>query len=264
MGMSTTRRGRKLLNLSTLLGTALRRFGLTTRSYEERFPDFPPEVIATVSAVAPYTMTTPERIEAVIRAVEYIVKANIPGAFVECGVWKGGSMMAVAETLLRLGQSDRELYLFDTFQGMATPSERDRDHRGEPAAGALAREPRTSTLWAVAPIEEVRLNMERTGYPMQRVTFVPGLVEETIPREAPQRIALLRLDTDWYKSTRHEMEHLFPHLSSGGVLIVDDYGHWSGARQAIDEYLNDHDVPLLLCRIDYTGRIAVKSPPLDR
>lgn len=208
-------------------------------------------------------MTTPERIEAVVRAVEYIVKANIAGAFVECGVWKGGSMMAIAETLLRLGQSDRALYLFDTFQGMTAPAERDRDYRGKPAAGAMAREPRTSPLWAVAPIEEVRQNMQRTGYPTQRVTFVPGLVEETIPREAPERIALLRLDTDWYKSTRHEMEHLFPRLSSGGVLIVDDYGHWSGARQAVDEYLDDHDVPLLLCRIDYTGRIAVKSPPLD-
>ncbi|HYM86681.1 MAG TPA: TylF/MycF/NovP-related O-methyltransferase, partial [Pseudoxanthomonas sp.] len=74
----------------------------------------------------------------------------------------------------------------------------------------------------------------------------------------PECIALLRLDTDWYESTRHEMIHLFPRLCVGGVLILDDYGHWLGARRAVDEYLGEHNVPLFLQRIDYTGRYAVK------
>ena len=97
-----------------------------------------------------------------------------------------------------------------------------------------------------------------TGYDPADVHFVRGRVEDTIPAYAPETIALLRLDTDWYESTRHELIHLFPRLAHGGVLVVDDYGHWQGARQALDEYLAEHQVRLFLNRIDYTGRIGVK------
>ena len=98
--------------------------------------------------------------------------------------------------------------------------------------------------------------MGSTGYPPEWVAYVEGLVEETITRSAPTRIALLRLDTDWYESTHHELVHLYPQLERGGVLIVDDYGHFAGARKAVDEYFADD--PILLSRIDYTGRMAVK------
>lgn len=100
--------------------------------------------------------------------------------------------------------------------------------------------------------------MESTGYPPERIHLVPGRVEDTVPAQAPERIALLRLDTDWYASTKHELDHLYPRLSDGGVLIVDDYGHFEGARRAVDDYLAEQAEPLLLNRIDYTGRIAVK------
>jgi hypothetical protein len=90
------------------------------------------------------------------------------------------------------------------------------------------------------------------------VRFVKGLVEDTLPSSAPESIALLRLDTDWYESTRHELIHLFPRLVSGGVLILDDYGHWQGARKALDEYFEEHGVKMLLNRIDYSARIGVK------
>jgi hypothetical protein len=85
------------------------------------------------------------------------------------------------------------------------------------------------------------------------------MVEKTLPSHAPAQIALLRLDTDWYASTRWELEHLFPRLSRNGVLIIDDYGHFKGARQAVDEHINLHKLPLLLNRIDYSGRIAIKN-----
>jgi hypothetical protein len=98
-----------------------------------------------------------------------------------------------------------------------------------------------------------------TGYPAERVHLVRGPVEETLPAAAPERLALLRLDTDWYASTRHELEHLYPRLVDGGVLIVDDYGHWQGARQAVDEYFAGTAPPPLLHRIDYTARIGVKG-----
>lgn len=222
-------------------------------------PDLTPEAARTIEKVLPYTMTSPERLYALIGAVEYVVANGVRGAIVECGVWRGGSMMCVADTLLRLGSTDRFLYLLDTFEGMPPPGEADRTFRGEPAADVMAREdPASSHVWAVAGLEEVRRNMERTGYPEDRVRYVEGPVERTVPARAPGEIAVLRLDTDWYGSTRHEMEHLYPRLAPGGVLIVDDYGYWRGARRAIDEYLEGRGDPPLLCRIDATGRIAVK------
>jgi len=223
-------------------------------------PDFDKETIETIRAVRPYTMTSIERLFALIRAVEYVVRANIPGAIVECGVWLGGSMMAAAYTLRRFGKDNIDLYLFDTYEGMTRPTNLDINYAGEPASIEFERTKRTvdSSSWAYAPIEQVRHNLASTGYNMHRVKLIKGKVEDTIPDSAPSQISLLRLDTDWYESTRHELIHLFPRLSVGGVLILDDYGHWQGSRKATEEYLLQNNINLLLNRIDYTGRIAVK------
>ena len=204
--------------------------------------------------VAPYTMTTPPRIYALARAVEHVVRSRVPGALVECGVWRGGSMMAVALTLLGLGVDDRELYLFDTFEGMTEPGEEDVMHTGQRAHDLVGDE----HYRAAAPLEDVRDAVLGVGYPGDRIHFVRGPVEETLPGEAPAEVALLRLDTDWYSSTKHELVHLYPRLSPGGVLIVDDYAYWLGARKAVDEYVAENGLSLLLNRVDYTARIAVK------
>lgn len=226
-------------------------------------PDIPPDVQAVIRQVQPFTMTGPERIAALCNAVEYVAHCGISGAFVECGVWRGGSCMAAALTLLRLGRTDIDFYLFDTFSGMPPPGEVDKvAATGEPAAAVLARsDPRTSNEWGYASSDEVRQNLAATGYPPDRLHLIAGTVEETLPARAPARISLLRLDTDWYQSTRHELIHLFPRLVAGGVLIIDDYGHWSGAKQAVDEYIAQRKVKILLSRIDYTGRIGVKLGP---
>ena len=225
----------------------------------ESFPlDFDDGDVELYRRVGPYTMTTPPRIYALARAVEYVVAREIPGPIVECGVWRGGSMMAAALTLLRLGATDRDLYLFDTFAGMTAPGDEDVRRSGERAADLLAQETPDSDIWAVASVEEVRDAMRSVGYPHDRIHLVEGPVEETVPASAPDRIALLRLDTDWYSSTKHELVHLYPRLASGGVLILDDYGFWQGARRAVDEYLAENDLALLLNRIDNTGRIALK------
>ncbi len=220
--------------------------------------DFDRRTAAVCTAVAPFTMTSPERIAALVDAVRYVARHAIPGDVVECGVWRGGSMMAVARTLLELDDL-RSLHLFDTFDGMPPPGDVDRDRSGASAADLLATSDReSSSVWARSPLDEVRRNLAATGYPPERIRFVVGRVEETVPDRAPASIAILRLDTDWYESTRHELVHLFPRLSVGGVLIIDDYGHWEGARKAVDEYLAETGVRLLLQRIDATGRIAVK------
>jgi hypothetical protein len=226
-------------------------------------PDYGPELEQTIKRVRRHTMTTPRRIAALCDGVEHVVRSEVPGALVECGVWKGGSMMAAALTLLRLGAADRDLYLFDTFQGMPPPTSEDvfsaydgyspmrhwrRRHRGDG---------REST-WHYVAADDVRAALLSTGYPAERVHLVEGRVEDTLPAAAPDAIALLRLDTDWYESTRHELEHLYPRLSPGGVLILDDYGHYEGARRAVDEYFDAHGGRPLLTRVDYTGRVGVK------
>ena len=217
--------------------------------------------IETVRFVRPYTMTSPERIRALCSAVRYIEQAGIDGAVVECGVWRGGSMMAVARTLTNLGSSHRDLFLFDTFEGMTEPGPHDVALTGETAKSLLAQRDRTEDdlVWCYAPVERVAKALRLTGYPTGLLHLIPGRVEETLATAAPERIALLRLDTDWYESTRQEMDVLFPRLARGGVLIIDDYGHWQGARRAVDEYVNSHQLKLLLHPIDYTGRIAVKA-----
>jgi O-methyltransferase len=239
-------------------------------------PHFPPDFlgadIALCESVAAFTMTGAERVYALAEATRYIVRNQIPGAFVECGVWRGGSMMAVAKVLLEMGATDRELYLFDTFEGMTPPTEVDRDPKGNDAAAILARtkrvaefspvspDPRRAPLWnmwCVAGEDDVRANMASTGYDMSRVHLVKGDVLETVPNAAPTEIALLRLDTDWYASTQHELTHLYPCLAASGVLIIDDYGAWQGARKAVDEYFATLPRPPLLHRIDQTARVGI-------
>jgi O-methyltransferase len=230
------------------------------RSIPELPVDFSQEVVEIIQLVRPYTMTSVERIAALIQAVKYVGKARIPGSVVECGVWRGGSMMAVAHTLKRSGQGDRDLYLFDTFEGMTEPTDHDVSFKGQSASTHFenARTSKGASEWCRASIEDVRSNLLGTEYEPARLKFIKGKVEETIPGEAPAEISILRLDTDWYESTRHELIHLFPRLSVGGVLIIDDYGHWQGARKAVDEYFEPTSTPMLIQRIDYSGRIAVK------
>jgi O-methyltransferase len=223
-------------------------------------PTWVNEIIATVG---PYTMTSPERVASLCNAVEYILRFDIPGDIVECGVWKGGSMMAAALTLLKLGERTRKLRLFDTFEGMPEPTADDKTiYSGERnvvlASELLARPNPSEYLLACSPLEEVQRNMLSVGYPANLIEYIKGKVEETLPSHSAGQIALLRLDTDWYESTRHELLHLYPCLASRGVLIIDDYGHWEGARKAVDEFFQQNNVPILLNRVDYTSRIGIK------
>lgn len=221
-------------------------------------PDLEVGFLSLYETCKPYTRTSIERMYSLHHATQYISRRKIPGAIVECGVWRGGSTMIAAMTLAAAKDTTREIWLYDTYEGMSEPTEHDRDWRGLSAAELMRRDEsnKESSVWCLAPLDDVQTNMRRTGYPMERVKFVKGMVEQTIPAQAPERIALLRLDTDFYDSTKHELEHLYPRLAPGGVLIIDDYGHWAGARKAVDEFFAKIDAPLLQ-RIDYTGRIAI-------
>jgi hypothetical protein len=223
-------------------------------------PDITPDEQRIIKLARPYTQTSAERLLALIHAVRYISQNHIPGDIVECGVWRGGSMIAVAATLLSEGHALRSLWLYDTYEGMTTPDPRDRDFQRNPASERYESTSRRGAKWNAVTMEEVRGNLLRTGYPPELFRFVCGPVESTIPANRPDSISLLRLDTDWYQSTKHELEQLFPLLQPNGVLIVDDYGHWEGARRAVDEFVQSRNIRIFLHRIDYTGRIGIKLP----
>jgi O-methyltransferase len=218
-----------------------------------------PEFERFLARCEPYTMTSRERMYAVYQAARYTVEADVPGDIVECGVWRGGSSMMAALALMSAGGGDRRLWLYDTFEGMPEPGQRDVDPNGRSAHGEWERNRRNDhNDWCYSPLDEVRANILSVGITADAFELVQGRVEDTIPARAPERIALLRLDTDWYESTRHELVHLFPRLSPGGTLLIDDYGHWEGVRAAVDEYRREQGINLLLNRTDYAGRMAVK------
>jgi len=230
----------------------------------EQLPDVDASVIEIVEHATPFTMTSPQRIVALCDAVKYIQQSQIDGAIVECGVWKGGSMFAAIRTLQNLNCNDRQLWLYDTFDGMTEPTANDVDFLGRAARNLLQHEDRDdpTSIWCCSQLDQVKTLLGGTGYCPELLKFVVGPVEDTIPESMPQQIALLRLDTDWYESTKHELVHLMPRLAPGGVLIIDDYGHWEGCRRAVDEYFSEHNISMFLNRIDYTGRIGIHHPQL--
>lgn len=206
-----------------------------------------------------HTMTSPESMYSLYEAVKYTIKNHISGDFVECGVWRGGSAMIIAYALLEVGAKDRKIYLYDTFEGMSKPTEQDYSISENTKAIEKWRKNQRQGYneWGFASLQEVEQNLLSTGFPKENLIFVKGRVEDTIFENKPEEIALLRLDTDWYESTKHELINLFPLLSKRGVLIIDDYGAWAGAKKAVDEYFTDK--PILLSRIDNVARLAIKT-----
>ncbi|MFF1877417.1 TylF/MycF/NovP-related O-methyltransferase [Leifsonia sp. NPDC058230] len=253
---------RKRLNgvLSRLTGYELRsaRGGTGGDTSAGRIPaDIDGEAAAIIRLVQPYTMTNVEKLYAGITAARYVTRYGIPGAVVECGVWRGGSIHAIARALDAAGAHDRDLYLFDTYEGMTAPGPRDRRGDGRTAEDLMASYGKASRVWAYASLEDVKEGFRQVPYPEEKLHFVKGPVEQTIPDQAPERIAVLRLDTDWYESTAHELAHLYGRLTPGGVLLLDDYGWWQGSRDAVDEFLARSGARLYLARTG-SGRVAIK------
>lgn len=213
------------------------------------------------AAVEGFTMTSPERIWALMNAVKYILDTGVKGDFVECGVWRGGSAMVMAILLRDADKCGKHLWLYDTFEGMTEPTPDDIEiSSGESASSLLKLETDKGgrNIWCMSPLEEVTKNLAGTGYPMDHVRMVKGDVTKTLVESAPNQIALLRLDTDWYESTKMELVVLYPRLVSGGICILDDYGYWGGAKKAVDEYFSENGIVTLMHRIDATGRMFIK------
>lgn len=202
----------------------------------------------------PFGKQSPERMRALIAALRTIERDHVPGDVVECGVFKGASIIVA-----RLVAPSRLCWLYDTFTGMTEPGEFDTKRSGAKAIDSYRYKEERGERWAASSVEDVKEYLRQTHtLDEQRLRFVVGDVSRTLldPVNLPDAIALLRLDTDWYESTKIELEVLYPRLSAGGILIVDDYGHWLGARKAVDEYLGVTAKQLTM--IDYTAAMMAK------
>ena len=250
---------RVVSSTAQLFGLQVSRIG----SDQARLPiESTPEDVALITSLRPYTMTSAERLWSLISAVSYTTSEQVPGDFAECGVWRGGSVMAMARQLNRLGVTDRRIWLYDTFAGMTTPTDNDvTADTGESAESMMIRTKLGdgNNVWAHATRGDVEANLATTDYPMMNFTFVEGDVAQTLKDNLPEHISILRLDTDWYESTKVALEMLYPRLSIGGVCILDDYGHWQGARKAVDDYFVAAGLRPYMHPIDYSGRVFIKT-----
>lgn len=253
--------------LKKIIKNSLKIAGLEIRRTRPIFFDapMPVELSPTEREIVEYiinerlTMVSKERLYTTVMACKHALERDIEGDFVECGVWRGGNAMAAAE-VFKLYKSDKSVWLFDTFLGMTAPTESDvRASDGESAQKQyISKQKETHNEWCFASIDDVRRNFMNRGL-TSNINFIQGDVCKTLNmRILPNKISVLRLDTDWYESTKIELEVLYPKLSIGGCLIIDDYGHWSGSQKATDEYFEKNKNRPFLQYTDSTGRVGVK------
>lgn len=236
-----------------------KKFFYLSAEMNQMFPDMEKEFLELKDICGRHTMTSVESLYYTYRSVKSVIENNIPGDFVECGVWKGGNTMMVALTLMKLNNTERNIYLYDTFEGMSEPTEKDVSYKDEDAKIEWSESRKdTHNEWCYSSLDEVKNNLYSTGYPRDKIIFVKGKVEDTIPGIIPETISILRLDTDWYESTYHELLHLYPLLVKNGFLIIDDYGYWKGAREAVDKYFEENRIKIFMNRLDISARAGIK------
>lgn len=204
-----------------------------------------------LKTVGPFTMLSEKRLLANLNAIRQV--DSIPGDVVEIGVWKGGSMLAMLLAYDHTNKTDRVFHLYDTFAGLTPPSAVDTAYTGDTASYLLKHNPDAR---CEATLAETQANVfSTTQYPRKKIQFHRGDIRTETT--APERIAVLRLDTDFYDSTKHELELFYDRVAPGGVVLIDDYGHWMGCRKAVDEWLVKHP-EITLQSIDETGVFFVK------
>ncbi len=245
--------------LADILVAAGRKISPDYKGLISEIPELLEADAALIEKVRPFTMTDRIAQWEFIRSIRYLEANKVKGAIVECGVWRGGNL-ALAGMLRKIMGFQRDIWAFDTFAGMTAPTEHDAKANGgvDTVRKFESLQSSDHNAWCYASLEDVQANFAALVGPEAQLRTVVGPVQDTlcIEQNLPGEIALLRLDTDFYDSTKVEMEVLYPRLVSGGVLIIDDYGEWAGARKAVDEYFDGQHV--WLQRVTSTVRMMIK------
>jgi len=249
-----------MVNFKKIIKIFFKIFGLKKKiifSLEKLIPEISETEKNIIEACGKYSMTSKLRMYVLSQAIKYVKNENIEGDFVECGIWKGGNIILFNKFNL-LYDLKKKIYGFDTFEGMSEPNELDKHNNI--AAKELAKSYGIKKMsdWCYCSYDEVIKNISENTK-IDNIFLIKGNVEQTLLEEKnlPEKISILRLDTDWYASTKIELEVLYNKLVKGGILIIDDYGHWQGARKAVDEYFKNKNI--WLHYVDYTCRYIIKN-----
>jgi O-methyltransferase len=225
--------------------------------YKNSIAEINPYELKLINKCLGYSMTNLHRMWSLVQSFHYIRQKKISGEFVECGVWKGGNLILL-KTLLQKYNLNKKVYGFDTFEGMPKPSSVDVKYNGKSGLTTYYEHKKLNLGFAYSEIAEVENNL-RENCSLTNIKLIKGRVEETllVRKNLPKKISILRLDTDFYSSTKVELNILYPRLVTGGVLIIDDYGFWKGARKAVDEYFKNFRP--FFHYVDHSCRLMIKS-----
>jgi O-methyltransferase len=199
------------------------------------------------------TMLSQARLDNIQDCVTQVIEDGIPGDLIETGVWRGGATILMRAVLAAYGDETRKVWVADSFQGLPPPDpERYPEDAGD-----------THWQWdqLAVSVDQVRANFERYGLLDERVEFLPGWFRDTLPEAPIDRLAVLRIDGDMYEGTIDPLRHLYPKLSGGGFVIVDDYGdpNLAGCKKAVDDYRAEHGITEPITPIDNMGIFWRKS-----
>lgn len=198
--------------------------------------------------VQPYTLSDCNRLQKLIQLAKYVNQHNIPGDFVECGVYKGGSAAVIAQSL----GEQRHLWLYDSFAGMPATGEKD----GEAAKEYIGE--------CLSSIDDVRQVMARVGTKPSQYTIKPGWFDQTFQAQLPQQVALLHCDADWYDSVKLVLKTFYPLIPEGGCVILDDFGYWEGCRAAFYDFCYQYDEKPVLERVTNSQAYWIKGKQHNR
>lgn len=207
----------------------------------------------------PYTMVGYQRLSNVYELSNLIEKNKTAGAFVECGVWKGGCAAVMAYVAQKFG-SGRKTWLLDSFEGLPEPTAEDgkiaKDYAMNKVEGNL--KTINKCVGTIKDAEDILFKILKLD--KKNIEISKGWFQDTLPKDKEKmgKIALLRLDGDWYESTKCCLENLYENVIIGGYIVLDDYGHWEGARRALDEFFAEKKIKPDLIKIDYTGIYFIK------
>lgn len=246
-------------NIKKIILKLLDYFDLQLINKNQKIVELSQNDIKLIDLISKYSMTPKIRIYNLIQALRHLEHNEVQGDYVECGVWKGGNLILFKKFLEKNNLISKKIYAYDTFEGMTTPSSYDYNLSTKESAENILKgdKDRKTNNWGICSLEDVKSNILKTVGNLDSIEFVKGPVEETLNNKIPNKISLLRLDTDWYSSTKKELEVLYDNVTPGGIIIIDDYGHWGGTKKAVDEFfLNKY---VWMHYVDYACRLIIKD-----